>query len=314
MAKNPYKILGVSKNASESEIKKAYRQLAKKYHPDKNPGDKKAAEKFKEISAAYTLLSDKELRARYDSGEVDASGQQQNPFGGFGGTYKTRAGTEIDSDLSDLFASLFGMRMGGAMGGGRANPFGDGGRNPFGGMGGNPYGGMPPQKGANVQFSLEISLPEAIKGTVKHVQMSGSRLKIKIPEGTKDGSTLRLRGKGQKGINGGANGDALVKISVKPHKYMRMDGKVLRMDVPISLKEAVLGGKIKVPTPRGNVNLTIKPGTNSGQTLRLKGKGVKGGDLLVRLMIYLPEKLGEDLKSCVKQWPDTPDLREKLKF
>lgn len=313
MTKDPYKILGVSKTANDKEIKKAYRQLAKKWHPDKNPGDKKAAEKFKEISAAYTLLADKELRARYDSGEIDASGQQQHPFGGGfgqGGTYRTSAGTEIDPDLSDLFSSLFGMRMGGM--GGRARQTGGFGQA---GFGGNPYGRAPAQKGGDIQFSLDISLPEAIKGTVKQVQLAdGSRLKIKIPEGTKDGAKLRLRGKGGPGINGGPNGDARVKISVKPHKFMRMDGKNLRMDVPISLKEAVLGGKITVPTPKGNVSLKIKPGTNSGQTLRLKGKGVKGGDLLVRLMIYLPEKLGEDLKSCVKEWPDTPNLRDKLKF
>ncbi len=313
MAKDPYKILGVNKSASDKDIKSAYRKLAKTWHPDKNPGDKKAAEKFKEISAAYTLLSDKELRRRYDSGEVDASGQQQNPFagaGGFGGfgqggTYRTSAGTEIDPDLSDLFSSLFGMNMG-AMGGARG---GRAGAHPFG------RGQMPPQKGADVQFSLSISLPEAIKGGVKQVQMgTGKRLKIRIPEGTNDGAILRLKGKGQPGLNGGPPGDARIKISVKPHKNLRRDGNNLRLDLPITLKEAVLGAKIKVPTPKGRVNLTIKPGSSSGQTLRLKGKGVKNGDMLVRLMIQLPEKLGEDLKTCVKNWPDDPDPRAKLKI
>ena len=312
MAKDPYKLLGVKKTASDKEIKSAYRKLAKKWHPDKNPGDKKAAEKFKEMSAAYTLLSDKELRRRYDSGEVDASGQQQNPFagaggaGGYGGAYRTSAGTEIDPDLSDLFSSLFGMRgFGGQMGGGHMG----GGAQPFG------RAQMPRQKGADVQYALTISLPEAVKGVVKQVRLANGRsLKIRIPEGTKDGATLRLKGKGEPGLNGGPSGDARIKISVKPHKSMRWDGKTLRMDVPITLKEAVLGGKIKVPTPKGPVNLTLKPGTNSGKTLRLKGKGPKGSDLLVRLMIELPEKLGEDLKDCVKQWSDEPDPREKIPF
>ena len=312
MAKDPYKLLGVKKTSSDKDIKSAYRKLAKKWHPDKNPGDKKAAEKFKEMSAAYTLLSDKELRRRYDSGEVDASGQQQNPFagaGGFGGgtqgTYRTSAGTEIDPDLSDLFSSLFGMRMGGGMGGNmggaRAHPFG--------------RSQMPPQKGSDIGYALTISLPEAIKGETKQVRLANGRgLKIRIPEGTKDGATLRLRGKGEPGMNGGPTGDARVKITVKPHKSLRWDGGVLRMDVPITLKEAVMGGKIKVPTPKGSVNLTLKPGTNSGKTLRLKGKGVKGGDLLLRLMIELPPSVGEDLKSCVKAWSDEPDPRTKLPF
>ena len=311
MAKDPYKLLGVSKNASDKEIKKAYRALAKKWHPDKNPDDKKAAERFKEMSAAYTLLSDKDLRAQYDSGGIDASGQQQNPFagqGGMGGGFRTASGQPMSGDMSDLFASLFGMQMGG-MGG------------QMGGMGGHPGQGGPqfrrppprPQKGADIRYSLTISLPDAVAGSVKQILMSnGRQLKITIPEGTKDGATLRLRGKGSPGVNGGPAGDAKIKITVRSHKYLRRDGDNLRMDLPITLQEAVLGGKVTVPTPKGNISLNIKPGSSSGKTLRLKGKGIKNGDLLLRLMIVLPEEMGEDLKNCVKSWENQPDPREKM--
>ncbi len=304
MAKDPYKLLGVSKGASDKDIKKAYRALAKKWHPDKNPGDKKAAERFKEISAANTLLSDKNLRAQYDSGGIDASGQQQHPFAGHGsmggGGYRTTSGAQMSGDMSDLFASLFGMQMGGGRGGPHASPqF----RRPA----------PPPQKGADVRYSLAISLPEAARGATKQVRMGrGGPLKIKIPEGVKDGATLRLRAKGQPGVNGGPPGDAKVTINVKSHKYLRRDGNNLRMDLPITLQEAVLGAKVKVPTPNGNVTLSVGPGSSSGKTLRLKGKGIKGGDLLVRLMIVLPEKLGEDLKNCVESWENQPDPRLKM--
>jgi len=303
VAKDPYKLLGVSKSASDKEIKKAYRALAKKWHPDKNPDNAKAAERFKEMSAAYTLLSDKDLRAQYDSGGIDASGQQQNPFAGQGGGmggggYRTASGAQMGGDMSDLFASLFGMQMGGGQ------------------MGGQHQFRRPPprpQKGEDIRYSLTISLPDAVAGAVKQILMSdGKQLKIKIPEGTSDGATLRLRGKGQAGVNGGPAGDAKIKISVKKHKYLRRDGNNLRLDLPITLQEAVLGGKVTVPTPKGNISLNIKPGSSSGKTLRLKGKGVKNGDLLVRLMIILPEKMGDDLKNCLESWEDQPDPRSNM--
>ena len=297
MAKDPYKLLGVKKSATDAEIKKSYRSLAKKWHPDKNPDDEKAAEKFKEISAAYTLLSDKDLRAQYDSGGIDASGQQQHPFNG--GGYRNASGAQMGGDMSDLFASLFGMQMGGGQQGAQ--------------MGGGPQFRRPPprpQKGADVRYSLTITLPEAVAGATKQVRMSnGKQLKITIPEGTNDDATLRLRGKGQAGVNGGPAGDAKINISVKKHKYLRRDGNNLRLDLPITLQEAVLGGKVTVPTPKGNISLSVKPGSSSGKTLRLKGKGVKNGDLLVRLMIILPEELGEDLKNCLESWEEQPDPR-----
>ncbi|HHL42707.1 MAG TPA: J domain-containing protein [Hellea balneolensis] len=299
MVKDPYKILGVKRTADEKEIKKAYRQLAKKLHPDVNPDDEKAQERFKEVSAAYTLLSDKDLRAQYDSGQIDGSGQQQNPFAGRGGFQNADFGEH--AEMADIFSTLFGMNMGG--GPRTGHPFTRSRAHPM------------PRRGADVRYELEIPMIEAITGASKQIRMSdGKSLKLNIPEGIEDGTTLRLRGKGESGIGGGPPGDAKIKIKIKPHKLLRRDGKNLRMDLPISLKEAVLGAKIKVPTPHGAVNLKIAPGTSSGKTLRLKGKGIKGGDLLARLQIILPEKISQDLKTCVKSWDDEPDPRAKLRF
>ena len=295
MAKDPYKLLGVKKNATEKEIKKAYRALAKKLHPDVNPGDKVAAEKFKEISAANTLLTDKKLRAQYDAGGIDASGQQQNPFAGRGGQRGGMGG----GDMSDLFSSLFGMQMGGARGG---SPFGQG-----------RQMRPPPQKGGDVLYTLSVSLPDAVKGSSQQVRMSnGKALKLTIPAGTKDEAVLRLRGKGQPGANGGPSGDAKITIKVKKHKYLSRDGDNLRLELPITLKEAVLGGKVRVPTPHGSVSLNVTAGSSSGKTLRLKGKGIKGGDMLVKLMIQMPEKLGADLKQCMEAWDDEADPRANI--
>ncbi|WP_017930159.1 DnaJ C-terminal domain-containing protein [Robiginitomaculum antarcticum] len=278
MAENPYTLLGIKKTATETEIRKAYRALAKKLHPDVNP-DEKAQEKFKKISAAYTLLTDKDMRARYDSGQVDGQGQQQaqNPFGaGYGGRGGQQPaggfqGQGFD-DMNDIFASLFGMQMGGQRGGARLRP----------------------QKGGDIRYKLTIDFLEAVTGGAKSVSMGdGQKLSIKIPEGTDDGTTLRLRGKGQPGANGGLAGDAMVEISVRPHKYFRRDGKDLRLDHNIDLQTAVVGGKTEVMTPTGTAKVSIKAGTSSGKTLRLKGKGVKGGDLYVKLMIVLPDDLSE---------------------
>ena len=296
MAKDPYKILGVKRGASDDDIRKAYRSLAKKHHPDVNKGNKASAERFKEISAANALLSDKKLRAQYDTGKVDASGNQKNPFAGGGGM--GGAGMGGQGDMADLFSSLFGMQMGGQQ---RA---------------GHPYTRhTPPQKGADIRYQLEITLPEAVAGAVKHVRMSdGKSLKISIPVGTNDEAVLRLRGKGSAGAAGGPNGDAKVTIKVKSHKYLRRDGDNLRLELPITLKEAVLGAKIQVPTPTGKLSLKIAAGSSSGKTLRLKGKGVKNGDLLVRLMIVLPQTLSKDLQKALKSTDDEENPRLSIQY
>jgi len=285
MAKNPYKLLGVPKSASDAEIRKAYRGLAKKLHPDVNKDNPKAAERFKEISAAYTLLSDKKLRKQYDTGQVDASGQQQNPFAGrgnpfgagspFGGMKGGQMGGMGQDDMAELFSSLFGMNMGGMRGGMQRPP-------------------MRAQKGADIRYKMTLPFMDALKGGSKQVQKG---LKIKIPAGVEDGKVLRMRGKGESGAYGGPAGDALIEIAVKPHKYFRRDGKTLRLDLPISLKEAVLGAKIRIPMAEGSVSLNIPAGTNSGQKMRLKGKGVKGGDLVVTTHIILEDAGSESLKK-----------------
>ena len=296
MAKDPYKLLGVARSASDTEIRKAYRALAKKYHPDVNK-DPKSQERFKEISAAYSLLSDKDMKKRYDSGQVDSSGQQQNPFaGGFGGG-RSPFGTGFggmggmggqgrrasmggmgggQDDMAELFSSLFGMNMGGMQGG----------------M--NQQRRRPAQKGADIRYKITLPFVDAITGGTK--KLTGG-FTVKIPKGVEDGQVLRVVGKGKPGVNGGPKGDAKVEISIKPHKNITREGKKLRLTLPISLKEAVLGGKVSVPLPGGEVELKIPAGANTGNKMRLKGKGIAGGDLIVTLQLVLAEGDAASLKD-----------------
>ena len=273
--KNPYDLLGVPKTASDKDIRKAYRKLAKELHPDVNKSDDAAAERFKEVTAAYNLLTNEELRAQYDSGQVDANGQQQNPFAGrgaesfttgFGGFDGFRGGPGQD-DMADLFGSLFGMNMGGMRGGMHRAPV--------------------RRKGADVQYNLTLSLPDALKGGTRQIAKG---LKVRIPAGVKSGQTLRVRGKGQPGHNDGPAGDAKVAISVKDHPNLRRDGNDLHLTLPISLTEAVKGGRVRINMPSGAVALKIAPGSNTGKRMRLKGKGVTAaGNLFVELQIKLTD-------------------------
>jgi len=303
VAKNPYTLLGVEKSATEADIRKAYRALAKKLHPDVNKDNPKAEERFKEVTAAYTLLTDKELRRQYDTGQVDASGQQQNPFAGryrnasggpqtgFGGFGGMGGGQD---DMADLFSSLFGMNMGGGMRGGfqRSQPR--------------------PQKGADVRYTLKLPLLEALKGGTR---LLGSGVKVKIPAGVRDGQTLRVRGKGQAGVNGGPAGDAKIKITVSDHKHLVRKGDDLHLDLPISLTEAIHGAKVTVDMPKGSVSLKLPKGANTGKRLRLKGKGVADGDLYVRLQIKLTAYELESLAQFSEYLPESKAgdaLREGL--
>lgn len=303
--KNPYDLLGVSKTASDKDIRTAYRKLAKTLHPDVNKDDKAAAERFKEVTAAYNLLSNEELRAQYDSGQVDANGQQQNPFaGGFGGRsgdpgYTTgfggfegfRSGRGQD-DMSELFGSLFGMNMGGMRGGMQRPPV--------------------RRKGEDIRYTLTLTLPEALKGGTREINRG---LKFRIPKGVKSGQTLRLRGKGQPGINGGPAGDAKVTVTVEDHPNLRREGHDLHLKLPISLSEAVSGGSVRINMPDGAVSLKIAPGSNTGKRMRLKGKGVGGkGNLLVTLQIVLTDS---ELAKAQNLFADTDpaagaSLRENL--
>ena len=293
MAGDPYKELGVAKGASADEIKKAFRKLAKELHPDKNPGDKVSEERFKRITAAFDLLGDAEKRAKYDRGEIDADGREQfrappggggrsGGFGGFGGS-GGRGGFE-DIDLEELFGA-----------------FGGGGRTA--GRGG--FGGG---KGQDVRATLDISLEDAIAGTTRRIQFSDGRmLDVAIPKGASEGQVIRLKGQGAPG-RGGQAGDALIELKIQPHPVFKRDGADLTMDLAVSVPDAVLGGKIQVPTPEGAVMMTIPKGSNSGKVLRLKGRGAyvggKRGDLLAKLAVTLPETPDDELIRFATEWRD----------
>ena len=316
MAKNPYSLLGVAKTATDKEIKSAYRKLAKKLHPDVNPDNPAAEAKFKEVTAAYNLLSNEDLRKQYDTGRVDASGQQQNPFAG--GYRRANAQGGMDTgfggmggmggdDMSDMFASLFGMNMGGGQRRGGQQ---------HGGMGGGfQQRPAPPQKGADVRYKLKMSLVDALTGGVKDL---GKGLNVRFPKGIKDGQSLRLREKGRPGVNGGPAGDAHVKVLVQPHKRLTREENDLHLNVPISLSEAMKGVTVDLELPTGKVSLSMPAGTNSGKRFRLKGKGVRAkdgtGDLYLTAQIVLTDGELAGASVLAAQLPDgeNHDLRRKL--
>lgn len=297
MAEDPYALLGVPKNASDDDIRRAFRKLAKELHPDLNPGDKAAVERFKKVSAAYELLGDPEKRKRYDSGEIDASGeprrayQQQGtagagPFGWRGARPGGPPPDFEDTGFSDIFSEIFGGARGA-----RGTRF---------------TGGI---RGSDVRYTLEIDFLEAVTGTRKRVTMpEGGMLDLTVPEGVNDGQVLRLKGKGGPGFRGGEPGDALVEVRVRPHPQFKRVGDDITLDLPISLDEAVLGAKIEVPTISGRVQLTIPKGTSSGRVFRLRGKGVHNvtagatGDQLVTVRIVLPDQVDDSLAYFMSEW------------
>lgn len=293
--KNLYDILGISKGASQQEIKSAYRKLAKKHHPDANPGDTKVEEKFKEISAAYHILGDEKLRARYDRGEIDEHGQEK--MAGFRGQ---RASASAGfGGAEDIFSEIFGNFRGGG------------------------FRGRVPEKGRDRKFAIEIDFMQAALGDKRRLTMGdgGRTLDVAIPAGVTDGQQIRLRGQGEPGIAGGPNGDILINVTVKPHSFFRREGQNVLIELPISLPEAVLGASVKVPTVDGTVNLKVPQGSNTGTTLRLKGKGIAGpgkgerGDQLVKLKVVLPDKQDKELQDWVEKWAEKHayDARSKLK-
>jgi DnaJ-class molecular chaperone len=292
LAADPYTTLGVNKGATQDEIQKAYRRLAKKLHPDLNPGNKAAEEKFKEISAAYDLLGDPDKRARFDRGEIDASGaerpRQQQYYRDFAdqdgwSAYTSNSGFADFGDYAgaeDILSEIFGRE-------GRA------GRR---------------RRGQDVRYHLELSFLDAVNGGKQSIILpDGSTLDVNIPPGTRDGQILRLRGKGRPGVGDGPPGDALIEISVLPHPYFTRKGDDIYLDLPISLKEAVLGAKVKVPTPGGTVTVAVPKWSNTGRVLRLKGRGVpradgSKGDEYIKLMLMLPEKPDPKLEAFVAEW------------
>ena len=298
---DPYKSLGIARNASEAEIKKAYRSLAKQLHPDKNKDNPKAAERFSDVTQAYDLLNDKDKRARFDRGEIDGQGNPTNPFGG-GGFRGAQGGggggfaSAVDGDLSDIFEGLFGGGRGRAGGG-------------FGGR------SAPPAKGASVNYRLAVSFTDAAAAKPQRITLQdGKTIDLKLPPGVESGTQMRLSGKGQAGPGG--NGDAIVMIEVGGHRFFTRDGDHVRLDLPVTLKEAVLGGPVKVPTVEGAVMLAIPKGATSGMVLRLKGRGFTGksgqrGDQLVTVMIDLPSD-DAALIAFAQGWDDGANPRDSL--
>lgn len=288
MADDPYKVLGVPRDAPDEEIRSAYRKLAKQLHPDLNPSNKASAEeRFKKVSAAYDIVGDPAKRRQYDRGEIDANGEPRRGFhrahaGGAG-----RAGGRTDDfGFGDIFSDLFGGRAR------RADS-----DSPF------------TARGRDVRYTLEVDFLEAATGAKKRVTMPDAGvLDLTVPEGVSDGQVLRLKGKGSAGMGGSEPGDALVEIKVRPHPQFRRDGDDIALELPITIDEAVLGAKIEVPTVSGRVQLTIPKGTSSGRVFRLKGKGVNNasagrtGDQLVSVRIVLPDKIDDKLAYFLSEW------------
>ena len=287
--KDPYETLGVEHSASPDAIQKAYRRLAKKLHPDLNPGNKESEERFKEVSAAYDLLSDADKRARYDRGEIDASGAEkprQHFYRDFaseappGHSYENYSGFTDFADSDDILSELLRRRSNVHV---RA-------------------------RGSDVRYELPIEFLDAVTGAVKRLTLpEGGTLDVTIPAGIQNGQVLRLRGKGRPGLGEGEPGDALVEITIKPHSLFTREGNDIYIDLPISLSEAVLGGRVNVPTPTGSVTMTVPKGSNTGTVLRLRGKGVLRrdgghGDELVRLQVMLPELPDTELEAFVAGW------------
>ena len=291
--KDPYKVLGVARDASAADIKRVYRQLAKKLHPDLNPGNTKIEQQFKEVSQAYAILGDAKKRKQFDAGEIDASGQQQKAWQG--GFYREQAGQargskyrpfEFGQDINveDILSDLFGGR------GGRGRR-------------------TVKQNGADVSYTAPIDFLEAAAGAKKRIRLSdGKTLTMSIPPGTADRQTLRLKGQGMPGANGGSPGDAYVEVHLTPHPFFTRKDDDVHLELPVSLQEAVLGATVDVPTVHGKVAMKIPAGSNTGTTLRLKGKGIANrksggkGDQYVRLKITLPEKPDTELKDFVERW------------
>jgi DnaJ-class molecular chaperone len=311
--KDPYEVLGVAKSANEAEIKKAFRALAKKHHPDKHAGDAAAQKRFQEISGAYDILGDKDKRAQFDAGAIGADGnprgfdprasgfRQGNPFGGGGGGPGGREFHFSFDDnpggpagFEDIFADLMGARPRGR--GGAARPV----------------------KGEDFSAAVTVSFGEAATGGTRRVVLqNGEQIDVKIPVGVKDGQVVRVKGRGGAGRGGGPSGDILLSVTVAPHPWMTRDGNDIRMDLPVTLKEAVLGAKVPAPTLTGTVSLSVPPNSNTGTVLRLKGKGIAAqdgaGDLYVRLVVSLPDRPDEALQSFLQGWPGDYDPRAKMR-
>ncbi|MBO6755373.1 MAG: J domain-containing protein [Roseibium sp.] len=313
--RDPYTVLGVAKNASEADIKKAFRKLAKQFHPDQNKDDPKAQAQFAEVNQAYEIIGDKDKRGQFDRGEIDASGKpkfQAHGFEGFsdfqdfgtsGRTHGFRhqsGGGGFDDILNDILGGFGGARR---TAGGRA--------------GAAQGGPKRPQKGQNAELIARVSLEELVNAGKTPVTLpNGKTVNVTIPAGTQEGEKIRLRGQGHPSPDGGSAGDALVEIRIKPHALFEVKGSDLILDLPVTLYEAVLGAKVRTPTLTGAVNLSVPPNASSGKVMRLKGKGLPTkngghGDLLVKLQIALPPHPDDELNTLMKAWKEITPYRAR---
>lgn len=310
--KDPYQVLGVARDASQADIKTAYRKLAKELHPDRHPGDAQAADRFKEVSAAYNILGDAKTRGRYDRGEIDAAGnermQQHRTYAhaGAGGGERTRTGSfesfGFDNfgfggfNTEDIFSPLFGARKQGRRTGVRA-------------------------RGSDRRYTMQITFLEAAKGGSRRLTLAGGKsVDVTIPAGIDDGQTVRLKGQGNPSPAHGPNGDALIEVRVAPHPIFSRDGDDILIELPVTIGEAALGARVEVPTIDGPVTMRIPKGSNTGTKLRLKGKGVinrrtsQRGDQYLSLAVTLPDKSDGDLEAFLKNWtPADYDVRRKFR-
>jgi DnaJ-class molecular chaperone len=294
--KDPYDILGVQRTDDEAAIRAAYRKLAKRHHPDLNPGKPEAAERFKEISAAHELLSDKDKRTRFDRGEIDAEGNEvfkdrsfYRDFGDAPGRERYRAsGGFTQEDIDAFFAQSFGDQAPGGRPGGRR---GQGGAHRV------------RARGADMQYTLTIGFLDAANGTLRRIALpDGRTLDVRIPAGVEDGQVMRLKGQGMAGIGGARAGDALVEIAVAPHPLFKRQGDDIIVELPVSLQEAVAGTTLEVPTITGKVRLTIPPGSGEGSRLRLRGRGIREGHQYVQLHVVVPPGEEPELAAFLKTW------------
>jgi DnaJ-class molecular chaperone len=320
--RDPYEVLGVNRSASAAEIKSAFRRLAKKLHPDANKADPKAAARFSEINAAYEILGEDDKRKAFDRGEIDAEGKPRfRGFEGFSGGPGGEGGFGREGQFETFTWGPEGIRRSSARGGGGFSGIEDVLKDMFGGFGGgarDARGGVGAQfetddfvtagTGRDVTTTLTVTLDEAAKGAKKRVRLpTGKDVDVKVPAGLTPGQQIRLKSQGLPG-RGAAVGDALVTVSVAPHPLFTLDGTDLRLELPVTLYEAVLGAKVRVPTLDGAVELAIPPGTSSGRTFRLKGKGFPAkagkGDLLATVRIVLPEESDSELEELMRKWRD----------
>lgn len=290
--KDAYAMLGVARNADAETIKRAYRKLAREMHPDTDPGNPWAEDEFKDLTAAYDILSDAKKRIQYDRGDIDLHGAKQRARSAGAGTTKAASGGFASASTTERAKQFFRERAQK-----RAQ---------------KSAGGVKVD-GADVDYHLTVDFIEAANGATKHVSMTnGKRLSVTIPPGTDDGRVLRLKGQGMAGLGGGADGDALIEVTVQPHTLFHRDRHDIVIDLPVTLPEAVLGAKIEVPTIDGSVNVSVPAGSNTGTRLRLKGKGLatgpKGegarGDQHVVLRVHLPPKGDEDFKTMIEEWAE----------